>query len=669
MNFYYLGLKEQTINNSNFFKRGVVLRNSGGEGISYQKIYNKDIDYNDLSNFASISKFYDQMITKIESEDANCKFMLYNQASLEFMSNLQNIICCNDIQLIKSLNNKPVCRNLLGDITQSLEYKYLKGKDVNFEYINNLFDNKFEKYVIQQPVGFGGVGTFILEKSNNIVNMLKSDVTYSISAYVEAASPINNTFMISDNYIHVFNGSFQLINSDKELTYNGWDFNLYNKLSNSSKKKIYDQTLIIAKKLQLLGYRGVGGVDYLLKDDQLYFMEINPRFQASSEELDKMLIEQGYPSIFELNYLAFYDDKKFVEICKNNKTIDEYTKIKIDLMMNGVCLNERVKDYLVLKYGKKFYNDDYVTTTGIMMELNNNVFATVHLNNNSTYKIELINNKLFLTSNSMSINMPINIWNPSDFMADDRKNENGLITNYVNAHFDRARLNPISGCNNHCAFCSMNGIQYKRNSINEMSLALKEALKDKRITHILISGGSPKEEDLPYLTEVYEYFCNNFDKYDIDVMMTPRGFDSYSDASQYEKYIKYLKEIGVKGLSINLELFNDELCAKYCREKYLIGKENYLTFLQLASKIFGTENVRSGLIVGLESKEDTLKAVEEICKCGCMPMLSPYIPYNGIGNYPTAQFLIDVYEETNKILKKYNIPLAPLCKKCKHNTL
>ena len=76
-----------------------------------------------------------------------------------------------------------------------------------------------------------------------------------------------------------------------------------------------------------------------------------------------------------------------------------------------------------------------------------------------------------------------------------------------------------------------------------------------------------------------------------------------------------------------------------------------------------------GLIVGLESKEDTLEAVTKICKCGCMPMLSPYIPYNGIGGYPSVNFLIDVYNNTKKILKVYNIPLAPLCKKCKHNTL
>lgn len=345
--------------------------------------------------------------------------------------------------------------------------------------------------------------------------------------------------------------------------------------------------------------------------------------------------------------------------------MNKFTELKIKLMTQGASLEDSAKEFLISNYGKKFYNDDYVTTTGIMMEILSG-YITVHLNRSSYYKI-VYDKTLYLKTDKELI--PIKIWKPAEFMLNAEKNKYGLITKYVNVHFDRARINPISGCNNHCVFCSMNEIPYRKNSIDEMDLALNEAFKDNRVTHVLISGGSPKEEDLRYLTEVYEYFCSKYPKYDFDVMMTPRGFDSYTDTSQYEDYIKHLKSIGVKGLSINLELYNDEITTKYCKEKALIGKDRYFTFLKLASKILGTKNVRSGLIVGLESKNDTLKAVEEICKCNCMPMLSPYIPYNNIGDYPTSQFLMDIYEETEKILQNYNIPLAPLCDKCKHNTL
>ena len=244
------------------------------------------------------------------------------------MKNIDNVVCYNDIELIKNLNNKPKCRRILEDVVKILDYKYLNAKEIDYNHINNLFENKFEKYVVQQPVGFGGVGTFILGKSDKIHNVLNSKIVYSVSGYIENAKSINNTFMISDNYIHIFDGSFQIIVANKELEYDGWDFEAYKKLSKSIKDKIYKQTFKIAEKLKSLGYRGIGGVDYLLKDDQLYFMEINPRFQASSEELDKMLVKKGCVNIFELNYLSFYNEVKFIEICKGLTDNGRNYKIK-----------------------------------------------------------------------------------------------------------------------------------------------------------------------------------------------------------------------------------------------------------------------------------------------------------------------------------------------------
>lgn len=348
--------------------------------------------------------------------------------------------------------------------------------------------------------------------------------------------------------------------------------------------------------------------------------------------------------------------------------IDEIYKLKIELLTNGVLVSDEVKQFLEKEYGHKYYNDDYVTTTGLMLELDNEIYVTSNMNEKSNYKLQLQDDHLVLAIEDRIYN--VKVWKPTHLMANKIGDQVGVSTEFVNVHFDRARLNPILGCNNHCAFCSMNEDKYKKNSIEELDAALIEALNDPTITHILISGGSPKSEDLEYLTKVYEYFCKKYSMdYNIDVMMTPRGFTSCDDDKQYEEYLRHLKKIGVKGLAINIELFNDQICAKYCKEKFKIGKEKYLKFLKLSGEIFGTENVRSGLIVGLEGIEDTLEAVEEICKCGVMPMLSPYIKYKDIGVTPSSELLIEVLERTQAILDKYNLPLAPLCKKCKHNTL
>lgn len=344
-------------------------------------------------------------------------------------------------------------------------------------------------------------------------------------------------------------------------------------------------------------------------------------------------------------------------------------KVKIDLMTDGVNIETSTLNHLKKNFGEKFYNDDYVTTTGIMIELSCNYYVTSRINSNSSYKIILEQNNFILIRKHLKL--PIKIWKPWLCTAEniDKKTFDLLQSNIAVSHFDRVRISPINGCNNHCAFCSMNSIKYEKNSIEDIDTCLKYLLMNERVTHILISGGSPKQSDLKYLTEVYKYICKKFSKYDIDVMTTPRGFDSYTDTSQYKPYIEHLKNIGVKGLSVNIELYNNEICAKYCPEKYKIGRDNYFYFLKIASEIFGSQNVRSGLIVGLESKKDTLKAVEEICKCGCMPMLSPYIPYNNIGKYSSANFLYTIYKQSKKIIDKYNLNLAPLCTRCRHNTL
>ena len=324
MNIYYLGLKEKTVQYSNFFQNAVLVADSTtSKNYTYKKLYGKNVDYNQLENFKKISKFYDKCIKRILKEDKNAKFMLYNQASKCYMQMKKCLVCTNNIKIIDQLNNKPISRKLLENEANLLNYKYVKGKAITYNKLENLFNKKNRRYVVQQPVGFGGLGTYILDKQNeySILPLLHKNLVYSVSEYVENAFPINNTFIISNNYILLFNGSQQFIEENNELVYDGWNFDAYKKIKVAVRNKIKNQTIKIVKRLQSLGYRGIGGVDYIVKQNHVYFMEINPRFQASSEELDKKLIENKLPSIFEINYLSFYDEKKFIKVSKKIESL------------------------------------------------------------------------------------------------------------------------------------------------------------------------------------------------------------------------------------------------------------------------------------------------------------------------------------------------------------
>jgi len=57
---------------------------------------------------------------------------------------------------------------------------------------------------------------------------------------------------------------------------------------------------------QSVGYRGVMGIDAIAHNGNVYFMEVNPRFQNSSSVLNMGLRDNNLPSLQELNYRCFY---------------------------------------------------------------------------------------------------------------------------------------------------------------------------------------------------------------------------------------------------------------------------------------------------------------------------------------------------------------------------
>ena len=326
MNIYYLGLAEKTVQYTKFFKDKIVVKSKHKPTLpTMEDIAGRKIDYNAEEDFAKISNFFSDMISKVCAVDNSALFIPYNQGTVCLIKNRERIICVNDFNLLDNLNDKPKSRDILKETVTLLEYKYLAGKDITFEKINSLFNNSSKKYVVQEFSSFGGFGAFLLSKDNAqiILPKINKNHTYSISKYMENNIPINNTFLITKDNIAILDGSIQNIIIKDELLYDGWDFEKYNKLNKDLKEKIYTQTYKIAEKLQKLGYIGIGGVDYIVANDTVYFMEINPRFQASSEYLDKKLQDRGLPSLFELQYQCFFAPQQFANFCnkikQNNK--------------------------------------------------------------------------------------------------------------------------------------------------------------------------------------------------------------------------------------------------------------------------------------------------------------------------------------------------------------
>ncbi len=340
--------------------------------------------------------------------------------------------------------------------------------------------------------------------------------------------------------------------------------------------------------------------------------------------------------------------------------------LKANMLEHGIKITDNAKKILDSQ-SDIWLMDDYITCSGVSLKYGNQ-YATVGVSPNSPYLLIEKDNKLYIQDKDYQLT-ETTVITPPEYMKDIIEIEGKKITVYVNTYTDRVRVQLISGCANKCKFCNATEFKYEFNSITGLDKALNIALSQSDVRHVLISSGSVKNEDLEKITEMYEYFGKNYSHLNLDIMMTPRGFTSYTDSTQYESYLKHLKSIGIDGLSINMELNSIDNLKKYCPEKANIGQENYLKFIELAVKIFGKNKVRSLLIVGLEPLEETLKGVEKLAKIGCNPVLSPLFPYGEANFPPNADLFISAREKSEKICKQYNIELGPLCKPCSHNVL
>lgn len=340
--------------------------------------------------------------------------------------------------------------------------------------------------------------------------------------------------------------------------------------------------------------------------------------------------------------------------------------LKARLLEKGIKVSADAKKILD-KQSDIWLMDDYITCSGVTLNYED-VYATIGVGEDSNYELVAEEDKLYITDGSGD-KLETLVITPPDYMRDEMIIDGKKITVYVNTYTDRTRLQLMSGCSNNCKFCNAVEYKYELNSIKGMEEALEIALKQSDTKHLLISSGSVWPQHLETITNMYEHFAKKYNYLDIDIMMTPRGFTSYTDDSQYEDYIKFLKDLGVHGLSINMELNHPDYLKKFCPEKYAIGQENYLNFLETAVKIFGRDKVRSLLIVGIEPLEETLKGVEKLAKIGVNPVLSPLFPYGEANFLPRSDLFIEAKEKSKTICKKYNVKMGPLCNPCTHNVL
>lgn len=309
---FWIGIQESEITDvKDLFMGSITMFGSGKNG-NYAFDKEKGLRFNYNLDNPLWTEFVNKSAENVIAEFHDCKFLLYYPMDAKDYSHelKQRIIAINDLHSLDILDNKFKCREWLCNEVPTLPQQFVSGKKL-IKLSERLFEDENE-YVVQGEYSCGGSGTWFYSQNNykRILKYFDRSKTYSLAPYIKNNIPVNVHIVVYKDDILLFPGSVQLISLKSDIfEYTGADFITFRSLPQKIRNKITKYSQIIGKRLQHSGYRGVYGIDYIATASEVYFMEINPRFQSSTILLNKALKEFNYPSMQHLHLDAFKNEK------------------------------------------------------------------------------------------------------------------------------------------------------------------------------------------------------------------------------------------------------------------------------------------------------------------------------------------------------------------------
>lgn len=302
---YYIGFNaNNAICNDFFFAGSITLYPTKEKG----NIYFSDTLLADTKSevfMAEYRKYIYKTAREIQDKNPNARFICFNAKIRRLCEGFDdiNIVKENDEEIVDFLNDKFKTRDFLKDIVQLLEYKEVDGCELDYNYLKSMFND--EKFVVQAAFGSGGSSTYFIDSQEMIDKVVDKSLKYNVSRYVKNI-PLNITMIVGEYNILSLPISTQLISViDNKFKYVGGDFVHANMLEKSILESVLDYGNKIAEKVKGIGYRGILGIDFVLcEDGKIYFMEINPRFQASTFVISRYLKDNSGTNVAELHYNA-----------------------------------------------------------------------------------------------------------------------------------------------------------------------------------------------------------------------------------------------------------------------------------------------------------------------------------------------------------------------------
>jgi len=309
------------------------------------------------------------------------------------IENMKNIILLgNSSQILNNFLSKEGIHNLF----KLLQKTYLKIPELIFEQ-NNLIEkienNKSGKKYLLKPLKSGGGKKIELIQSRKDYQKLSRKLLerednawtkdYYFEEYIEGEI-FSLQFAADGNKAKIISISEQLTNKEgnSKFKYGG---NILIKKNSEEIEVLEEAVQQLTKEYQL---KGINGIDFIQKEGQLYFLELNPRFTAAVEllipiygcSLFKSYFAEDISKINDLDYLNNYLNSDFKEFGKviyyaqnDIIIIADLAKINSDLAnKKAIFENVEIEINDIPKKGEKFSRGDPVCTIIIRAENRDN---------------------------------------------------------------------------------------------------------------------------------------------------------------------------------------------------------------------------------------------------------------------------------------------------------
>ena len=304
--YIWIGRYESELMDSDYFDGSITIYGSNNRhNYAFSEEHKDDFTYDKFISFA-VEKIY----TLIKKNN-NYRFLLYNELwgydIIKKHPNLKYYLKLNnEAHLLEFLNNKILSRTwICSKHIKTPPFLIGNKNDCSYDAMKEYFEG-YDTFIIQDCISEGGEGTIIIDKNNKVLcDRLSNQKTYIIAPYFYNALSLNVTIFCNKNGYIKFPISEQLF--DNNYMFNGSDFISGNEIYLAYKDIINDFIDKTASLLIQNEYIGICGIDFVIDDEKILFIEFNPRFQGSSFLLNYYFKNTKLPLLQEIQ-LGLYQD-------------------------------------------------------------------------------------------------------------------------------------------------------------------------------------------------------------------------------------------------------------------------------------------------------------------------------------------------------------------------